>query len=271
MKKLKKIIKSKKKNLLILVLILAIILGINYPICKLKVSVITFYNNIGPQAAIVIDDFGNNGEGTEKMLTEIKAPLTCAIMPFMPYSKEEAKLAHSLGHEVIIHLPMQPHTGNPKWLGEKGITTDLSTDEIKSILREAIEEVPFAVGLNNHMGSKATEDLRIMTAIIEVLKEHNMYIVDSRTSSKSVVEEVAKAHGVSVRTRDVFIDNNKDYNSIKNQLQQLKDLAMENGKAIGIGHVGPEGGTVTAKGIKDMIHEFENKGVKIVPVSELLE
>lgn len=228
-------------------------------------------HKIKGRIAIIIDDFGNNGEGTEEMLKSINRPLTCAVMPFMPNTKEEANLAHEMGHEVIIHIPMEPHRGNPNWLGPKGITTLLSTEHIKDIITEAIEEVPFAVGVNNHMGSKATEDKRVIRAIVEVLKDKNMYIVDSKTSPNSVIREIAEELGVIVYERDVFLDNKKDLLNVKKQIKTLELIAEKNKIAIGIGHVGPEGGNVTAKAIKDMITEIESMGLEIVPVSKLRE
>lgn len=227
--------------------------------------------NVRGKISIIIDDFGNHGDGTSEMLRNIKRPLTCAIMPFMPYTKEEAELAHELGHEVIIHIPMEPHKGNPEWLGAKAITTLLSTEEVKHIIREAIEDVPYAVGVNNHMGSKATEDKRVIQAIIEVLKEKDMFIVDSKTSQKSVIREIAEEYGVKVYERDVFLDNSKDLYNIKKQIKKLELVAEENKIAIGIGHVGPEGGKVTAKAIQEMIPEIESLGLIIVPISMLGE
>jgi len=228
-------------------------------------------NKFSGKVSIIIDDFGNHGEGTNEMLTNIQRPLTCAIMPFMPYTKEEAELAHKLGHEVIIHIPMEPHIGNPSWLGEKGITTLLPTEDIIRIVTEAIEEVPHAVGVNNHMGSKATENRRVVEAIIKVLKEKNMYIVDSRTSPNSVIREIAEEFGVKVFERDVFLDNSKDVYNIKKQIKELELVAERKKIAIGIGHVGPEGGSVTAKAIQEMIPEIESMGLEIVTVSNLID
>ncbi len=222
------------------------------------------YGNV----AIIIDDFGNVEGGTLEML-DLKIPLTCAIMPFLKKTEEHAILANSKGHEVIIHMPMEPHKGDPKWLGEKGITSKLSTEEIKAITREAIADVPHAVGLNNHMGSKATEDPRIMGAIISVLKENNMYIIDSKTSIKSVIKEVANEYGVPVIERSIFLDNEKNISEIKRQLNELGKIAIQKKKAVAIGHVGPEGGLVTVKAINEMIQQIEGMGVKFVKASEL--
>ncbi|WP_026477615.1 divergent polysaccharide deacetylase family protein [Alkaliphilus transvaalensis] len=220
------------------------------------------------KAGIIIDDFGNESGGSLEMLN-LEIPITCAIMPFQPKTKEHAELAHLNGHEVIIHLPMEPHKGDPNWLGEKGITSGLSTEEIKNIVREAIEDVPYAVGLNNHMGSKATEDPRVMEAIISVLKENNMYIVDSKTSMKSVVKEVADKFGTPSIERTIFLDNEKHKGQIKRQIKELGNLAIKNNQAVAIGHVGPEGGLVTVEAINEMIQELEKMGVQFVKISQL--
>lgn len=222
------------------------------------------------RVAIVIDDFGFNGKGTKEML-EIGIPITCAILPFSEFTKQEAELIHSIGHEIIIHIPMEPHHGDPSWLGEKGITSRLSNERIDEIMREAIEKVPYAVGVNNHMGSKATEDRRIMEVIIKVLQEKDLFILDSKTGLHSVVGEVAAVYKVPYIERSLFLDNTKDKTYIKKQLRKLGELALKDGTAIAIGHVGPEGGTVTVNAIKEMISELENMDIEFVYLSDLIK
>ena len=222
------------------------------------------------RVAIVIDDFGFNGRGTNEML-EIGIPITCAILPFSEFTKQEAELIHKIGHQIIIHIPMEPHHGDPSWLGEKGITTKLSNERIDEIIRNAIEVVPYAVGVNNHMGSKATEDTRIMEVIINVLKEKDLFILDSKTGLNSVVGEVAAAYRVPYIERSLFLDNTKDKTYIKKQLRKLGELAQKEGAAVAIGHVGPEGGIVTVNAIKEMISELENMNIEFVYLSDLIE
>lgn len=221
------------------------------------------------QVAIIIDDFGNNQKGTEEMLN-LGIPLTCAVIPFLEHSAEEAEKAYQLGHEVIIHLPMEPYHGDPRWLGERGITVNLSAEEVEQIVRAAIDHIPQAVGLNNHMGSKASEDKRIVSAIVEVLQANSMYIVDSKTSYKSVIKKVAAEKGVMVLERSVFLDNEKNKEKIKDQLRQLAQIAIKEQSAVAIGHVGPEGGLITARAIKEMEEEMKEMGIEFVKVSTLL-
>lgn len=228
-------------------------------------------NNKGQgKIAIVIDDFGFDGLGTKEMLA-IGIPLTCAVLPFSDYTKEDSEKIHQLGHEIILHLPMEPHHGDPKWLGENGITDKLSNEEIEMIVRNALDEVPYAVGVNNHMGSKATENQRIVETIVLVLEEKKVYILDSKTTMKSVIENIAASHDVPYISRTLFLDNVKDKTYIKKQLRKLGGLAIKNGSAVAIGHVGPEGGIVTANAIKEMVPELEAMGIEFVYLSQLLK
>jgi uncharacterized protein len=125
--------------------------------------------------SIVIDDFGNNMRGTKEML-ELPIPLTVAVMPLMETTQKDAELAHRLGHEVIVHMPMEPIRGKPSWLGPGAITTDLSNKEIRKRVEAAIESVPYAVGMNHHMGSKATADERVMRVVLTVCRERTCII-----------------------------------------------------------------------------------------------
>lgn len=219
---------------------------------------------------IIIDDFGNNGKGTEEMLN-CEVPLTAAVMPFMPYSEKEAILAHEKGFDVIMHVPMEPNYGKKEWLGPRGITTNLSNTEIRNRIRDGLKDIKYAVGMNNHMGSKATQDKRVMKAILEVAKENNMVFIDSKTSSNSVVKSEADSLGVISYSRDVFLDNIKSKDHIKKQIIKLSIIANKKGYAIGIGHVGVEGGVVTAEAIKEMYSILSEQGYKFITISDLIK
>ncbi len=104
-------------------------------------------------------------------MLKLPIPFTVAVMPFLPSTKQDAQLAHDRGLEVILHLPMEPVRGKKSWLGPGAITTDLSSDEIHKRIVAAIDDVPYAIGINNHMGSKATADERVMKILVEICKE----------------------------------------------------------------------------------------------------
>ncbi|UJF32032.1 divergent polysaccharide deacetylase family protein [Paenibacillus hexagrammi] len=217
--------------------------------------------------AIVIDDFGNNMDGTEQMMN-MPVPLTIAVMPFLPSSKQDAETAHAKGHEVILHLPMEPVRGKKSWLGPGAITTDLSNDEIRKRVLAALDNVPYVVGINNHMGSKATSDPRVMQVIVDIAKEKGLFLLDSRTSPRSVVVKLAKENGVSYAENSLFFDDIYTYGHISKQMTRFQKLIKDNEQLIAIGHVGPPG-KKTAQVIKEAIPALQKKA-QFVTVSQLL-
>lgn len=220
------------------------------------------------KASIIIDDFGG-GIGGVKEFLEGDIPITAAVMPFTEKSKEHAKWAHKNGFEVMIHLPMQPKRGKRSWLGPKPITVDLKKEQVKQRVKEAIKSVPYAKGLNNHMGSLAIENEEIVRGIVEVAREHKLYIVDSGTSSKSKFPEIAKELGVPLLKRDVFLDDISSPTHVYKQMRKLAQITERNGRGIAIGHVGVTG-KVCSTGIIQSMGEYKRRNIKIVPVSELM-
>ncbi|WP_312471465.1 divergent polysaccharide deacetylase family protein [Neobacillus sp.] len=219
------------------------------------------------KAAIIIDDFGGGTGGVRDFL-EGDIPITAAVMPFTENSIEHAEWAHKNGFEVMVHLPMEPKRGKRSWLGPKPITVDLSQSEVKQRVREAIKSVPYAVGLNNHMGSLAVENEEIVRAIVEVVKEKNLFIIDSGTSPGTKFPQIAKELGVPLLKRDVFLDDISSSTNVRKQMIRLARVTEIKGKGIAIGHVGVTG-KVCSVGIFQSMKEFEKRKIKIVPVSEL--
>ena len=141
--------------------------------------------------ALIIDDFGNYGEGAEAILN-LGIPITAAVMPFLKNSQSDAEKAHNAGLEVIMHVPMEPVSGDISWLGEMGIKSSLSNQEIQTRLFEGLEQIKWAVGMNNHMGSKVMQDRRIVRAVLEVAKAKNIFFIDSKTTEKTVAPEIVR-------------------------------------------------------------------------------
>ena len=223
-----------------------------------------------PQIAIIIDDFGNDMGGTAEMM-DLPFPITVAVMPFLQTSCEDAKMAYQKGHEVIIHMPMEPICGKQNWLGPKPITTDLSDKEIKKRLTEAYEEIPYAIGMNNHMGSKVTSDERVMRLVMDFCAKNKLFFIDSATHHKSVAEKVAKEKGVICLKNQIFLDDVHTPGHVLGQLQEVKQEALENGISIAIGHVGNRG-QITARALKKFYFtEKENDHIDYVPISELVK
>jgi polysaccharide deacetylase 2 family uncharacterized protein YibQ len=193
-----------------------------------------------PYAAIVIDDFGSDMEGTEEMMN-LPFTITVAVMPFLPSTKRDAEWAHRKGHQVIVHLPMEPMRGRKEWLGPGAITCDLTDEEIRKRVNAAIDNVPHAVGMNNHMGSKATVDERVMHIILEVCRERGIMFLDSHTNYRSVVAKIAKEVGVPCIENHIFLDDVRNANHISKQIKLLQRHLSEHDKCVAIGHVGTRG------------------------------
>jgi polysaccharide deacetylase 2 family uncharacterized protein YibQ len=219
------------------------------------------------QIAVVIDDFGNGMKGTEQML-ELPIKLTVAVMPFLPTTKQDAEAAHRKGHDVIVHLPMEPVRGLRSWLGPGAIFTNLPDDEIRKRVEAAIADVPYAIGMNNHMGSKATADKRVMRIVLQVCKEKGLFFLDSHTTYKTVVLKVAQELGVMTLHNNVFLDDVYTQRHVLQQITVLKKFLLDNDSCIVIGHVGPSG-LFTSSVLKKAIPELQINAA-FVPLTQLL-
>lgn len=202
-------------------------------------------------------------------MMSISRHLTFAVMPFSTHSREDAKAAYEKGYEVIVHLSMEPNHGKRSWMGPRPVLAGMTEDEVRQIVRDAFEDVPFAVGANIHMGSKASSDESIISAVLDIIKEMNLYFVDSRTANHPIGKKVADAKGVRCYERNVFLDGQQPKSFIKGRLTEAADITLKKGYAVAIGHVGIEGGKVTAEAIREMLPEFDRKNIELVFVSEL--
>lgn len=224
-------------------------------------------NNKPHLMAIVIDDLGNQMEGTEAIM-KLEIPITVAVMPFMPTTQKDAEAAYAAGHEVIVHMPMEPNKGKRSWLGPGALTIELSDAEVRQKVEQAIDNVPHAVGMNNHMGSKITANERIMKIVLQVCKERNLYYLDSKTTPDSVVAKVATELGVPYAENGLFLDDVYSAAHVHKQMQKAFVLMDRQENTIMIGHVGPPG-KYTSSEILRSIPDFSRRG-QLVHVSELI-
>lgn len=218
--------------------------------------------------ALVIDDFGNNSEGYNEFLN-MDIPFTAAVMPGMPHSNKESVALVEKGKDVIIHMPMEAHTGKKSWLGPLALTTDMSKEDIAKILAESVSNINVAIGINNHMGSKATESEEIIGQVMEMAKKEGIIVLDSVTTNKSVIKKLGDEFGVTVFKRDVFLDGTQDVKIIEKNLDKAFEVAKKKGYSISIGHVGKEGGKATVNAINNKKEEFEKNGVEFITISNL--
>ena len=184
---------------------------------------------------IIIDDFGYRDDNVSEGFLLLDANLTFAVIPGHHNSKVFAAKAEQRGFEVIVHMPMESTTKTP---GEKEymLSTSMTSSEIENRVEQVIAEFPEAVGMNNHQGSKATADKRIMNIVSNILKRHGKYFIDSRTTAETVAETTMRSRGIPTMRRHVFLDNENKKIKIREQLYKLVDKAESKGLGVGIGH-----------------------------------
>ncbi len=216
------------------------------------------------RAAIVIDDLGQNLQAARQLL-KLPYPLTFSVLPRLPHSQETAAEAHGAGREVMLHLPMEPEPGSRAGAGDGAIKVGMPNDQVIRIVAADVAAVPYARGANNHMGSRATANRALMTAVMKALAERRMYFVDSRTSVNTVAFDVARSVGVPTFYRSVFLDDTETPGYTLGQLRQLCRVARRQGAALAIGHPYP----TTLAALRQFLPEFEREDIQLVPASEL--
>ena len=223
-----------------------------------------YADNGRPKLAVVIDDWGYSSVHSAAFLN-YPFPLTTAILPFLAQSYRLAEQAAAHGHEVILHQPMEPLNKYFN-IGASGILSSMDEVEVEERIEKNIAHLPMIVGVNNHMGSKVTAESEVMEVVLKTLKKHNLYFLDSSTTSMSVVNQVASEIGIPYAVNNQFIDNVNEVEMVKKELRKIIQRALESGSAIVIGHVR----SATAAALWEMIPEFLAADIQIVPVSQLL-
>ena len=217
------------------------------------------------KVAIIIDDIGYQREIAEQIM-DLNYPIAISVLPFLPHSQVVSQMAKEKGLTVLLHLPMEPHDSNTD-PGKGAIFTTMNEQEIKAKIQANLKDIPYIDGVNNHMGSKATEDELIMRTVLHELIERDLFFLDSMTSPHSVGYRLSKELGLRTAQRTVFLDNEQDTDYIRNQVAILRDTALKYGNAIAIGH--PYCKTVDV--LKELESLLKPEGVEIVPLRELLE
>ena len=215
--------------------------------------------------AIIVDDMGSSIHEAEA-LVGIGVPITFAIIPGLGKVRGVAETARRSGTEVMLHIPMEPKEYQQKPFEKNGLLLAMSDQEIGKRLNGFTGMVPYAVGANNHMGSRFTEDRAKMATVIKILKEMDLFFIDSKTSPASVGERVAREMGVPTASRHVFLDNIQEVGAIRVQLEQLAAMARRNGSAIGICH--PHKTTIQA--LAATLPAMKQSGITFVSASALV-
>ncbi len=211
--------------------------------------------------AIIIDDIGYRY--TDINVLSLPGDITYSVLPHTPYGKKIAVKANAQQKDVMLHIPMEAENG--KKLGPGALTSAMNKKEILASLSASLAEVPFAIGINNHMGSHLTQLNKPMTWTMNFLKQHDLLFLDSKTSPYSKAESIAKLIGVPVQNRHVFLDNQLTDSYITKQFQSLIHHAKSQKVAIAIAHPHPE----TIQTLKRLIPTLAKNDIELVPLSTL--
>ncbi|NQY86730.1 MAG: divergent polysaccharide deacetylase family protein [Colwellia sp.] len=211
--------------------------------------------------AIVIDDIGYRDSDKHALL--LPGAITYSILPHTPYGKKLATKANANHKEVLLHIPMEAENG--KKLGPGALTSAMNKTEIYASLNKSLAEIPFAIGINNHMGSYLTQLVEPMTWTMGFLKQHHLLFLDSKTSPYSKASIIAEKLGVPVKVRHVFLDNQLTEYYINKQFQSLIKHAQNQNMAIAIAHPHPE----TIQALLRLIPTLQQNNIELVPLSAL--
>lgn len=211
-----------------------------------------------PKVAIIIDDIGYDKNMAQKFLN-LDAVLTFSILPHSTHDKKIARLAHSKGFDVMLHLPMEPNEYPLIKPGPGVLLTSMSPDRLIDQLNEDLDTVPFVKGVNNHMGSKMTTNAPQLYQIFSVLKKRRLYFIDSRTTVDTLCRPSAQLLKVPFAQKDVFIDHIPKPDFIRETIHRLIKIAESHGEAVGIGHPHTE----TYEILRDMLPELKKKTILV--------
>lgn len=223
------------------------------------------YGEVPGTLYLILDDAGNNLDPFPAFL-EFPGPLAVAVLPQLPYSVEAAALAAAAGKEIMLHLPMEAVGGaNP---GPGALTVGMSDRDILRVIDENLGSVPGAIGVNNHMGSRATSDQRIMEIVLADLRRRDLFFIDSRTTVDTVARPVASYLHTPFAERHVFLDNERSRDAILTAIRGALELAHTQDQVVMIGHATvPELAAI----LNEIYPVLTEHGYRFGLVSELVE
>ena len=187
------------------------------------------------QIAVIMDDMGGSLSTIRKLL-QLNVIITPSILPGTSRAISATSLLQEEGREYMIHIPMQPRSYPRTNPGANALLLGQSENETRRLVQSYMDGVPGAVGGNNHMGSRYTEESEPMRIVLDELKQHDLFFIDSRTIGNSVAFSEARKMGLKTATRNIFLDNNDDVAYIRQQIRKMVKLAGKNREVIAICH-----------------------------------
>ena len=217
-----------------------------------------------PRVAIIIDDMGYHHKIGDALLA-LDLNLSFSFLPHAPFAEQQEEKAYQMGRDIMVHLPMEAN--DAKWdPGPSALYLSASPDDQIIILKKNLAAVPHAIGANNHMGSRFTQNRQAMHRVLGELKKQGLFFVDSFTTARSTGMDEARKMGIKTGRRDIFLDNVQDPKKICVQLEKLVTVAKKQNQAIGIGH--PHQATLDA--LRNCGKQLRTT-VQVVPVHELVD
>ena len=219
--------------------------------------------SVQPKIVLIIDDIGHRY--SDHRALKLPREVTFSILPDAPLTTEMSELAHAQGRDIMLHMPMESFDGQD--MGVDGLRVGMYENQME-VLFDKVHMREFTyIGVNNHMGSRLTSMFNPMRAFMDILKNRDLFFVDSRTSVKTVAEEAALHAGIPVARRHVFLDHVIQHEAIEREFDRMLLLAREQGVAVAIGH--PH--KVTMEILQRRLPELREMGIELATVSSLFE
>ena len=218
-----------------------------------------------PRVAIIIDDIGYR-DAIDRLFFKLPAKVTFSVMPFSPTGRQIANDAHAQGFEIMLHLPMEPIRYPADDPGKGKLLLAMADDVLRRQVLADLDQIPYVVGVNNHMGSAFTANAGKIRAALEPIKERNLFFIDSMTIDRSVAFGVARSLGMRTAARNLFLDVNPDYDSICREVDLAGRVARAQGSAIAIGHPSQN----TFRALMDRLPGLLRQGIQIVAASNVV-
>ena len=221
--------------------------------------------NSPPRIAIIIDDLGYKLEAGRRAI-RLPGPISFAVLPGTPRARTLAAEAHASGKEVLLHLPLQARSDD-SMQEPLGLNLNMNRQEFGDTFEAALISVPHVIGINSHRGSLLTRHPGHMQWLMEeILARDNLFFIDSYTTHRSVALMVAYELGVDARKRDVFLDPDRDPQTVVREFERMKSLADKRGSVVAIGH--PYAATLEL--LERELPKLAEQGYELVTISELV-
>jgi polysaccharide deacetylase 2 family uncharacterized protein YibQ len=215
--------------------------------------------------AIVIDDFGHHDNAAIAKFIDLPFAVTYAVIPGLPHSQSVARKLERLRKSVIVHMPMEAMERQVETNGYE-LRAGMSAEEIRGRVRKATALLPYATGMNNHMGSRATQDEALLQALFEELQASSYFFLDSRTIETTKAFALARANGLDAALNDTFLDSVEELEAVRKKVRRLAEIAEQRGSAIGIGHPYP----ITLQALQEIVPLLQQRGFEFVTLEQLL-